>query len=128
LFLFFERDDCYGVQTPNGTRGSVPYGRYGFAPPPTAASGSTATGPPGGSATGPLTEPVGVGAAWLAAPDAVGPATTGPESIFAAAATGAAAIAVPDTNAARADDNANFVMAMLASPAFSCLAMSLRLR
>src|SRR6185312_1085074 len=30
--------ECYGVQTPNGTRGSVPYGRYGFAPPPTAAS------------------------------------------------------------------------------------------
>lgn len=85
----------------------MPYGRYGFAPPPTAASGRTATGPPGGRATGPLTEPVGVGAAWVAAPDAVGPATTGPESIFAAAANGAAAIAAPDANAARADDNAN---------------------
>lgn len=120
--------ECYGVQTPNGTRGSVPYGRYGFAPPPTAASGRTATGPPGGRATGPLTEPVGVGAAWVAAPDAVGPATTGPESIFAAAANGAAAIAAPDANAARADDNANLVMAVFVSPVFSCLATSLRLR
>ena len=48
----------------------MPYGRYGFAPPPTAASGRTATGPPGGRATGPLTEPVGVGAAWVAVPTA----------------------------------------------------------
>lgn len=79
-------------------------------------------------ATGPLTEPVGVGAAWVAAPDAVGPATTGPESIFAAAANGAAAIAAPDANAARADDNANLVMAVFVSPVFSCLATSLRLR
>ena len=76
-------------------------------------------------ATGPLTEPVGVGAAWVAAPDAVGPATTGPESIFAAAANGAAAIAAPDANAARADDNANLVMAVFVSPVFSCLATSL---